>query len=218
MSIIEKLRESLRQGGEKVSTVTGKLVEQGKKIGEEGLDTTREVMAGLSEKASDFTAITRKKIELNTLKKDLDQEFLHLGKAVLNLRENHKSAQSSEAIDIQVAKIHQVKKQIVAAEEEYDTLRSAYSDNFALTRLSEDLAAADAIIEQVKVSDQSTMVNKALKETRLPKEALISAVRRETELIIPDGNTRLEAGDFVTVIGKTEDVHKILKRLNPDAD
>ena len=218
MSIIEKLRESLRQGGEKVSTVTEKLVEQGKKISEEGLDTTREVMAGLSEKASDFTAITRKKIELNTLKKDLNQEFLHLGKLTLAYHNNGDTVKGSEAIDIQIAKIYSVKKNIAEVEEEYDKLRSAHSDNFALTKLTEDLAAADAIIEQTKVIEKSSMAGKALKETRLPKEALISAVRRGNDLIIPDGNTKLEIGDFVTVIGKTEDVQKILKRLNPEIE
>ena len=51
------------------------------------------------------------------------------------------------------------------------------------------------------------------KEILLPKEALVSAIKRAEEVIIPDGNTLLKAGDQVIVIGKKDDVEKVVKRF-----
>lgn len=47
----------------------------------------------------------------------------------------------------------------------------------------------------------------------LPKEALVSAIKRGEEVIIPDGNTQLKTDDEVIVIGKKNDVEKIIKRF-----
>jgi len=52
-----------------------------------------------------------------------------------------------------------------------------------------------------------------LKETLLPKEALIPAVKRDEQVIIPDGKTQLHEGDQVIVIGKKDDVKKVVKRF-----
>jgi len=57
------------------------------------------------------------------------------------------------------------------------------------------------------------MVNKRIKENLLPKEALISVLKRGEEVMIPDGNSTLNFGDEVTVIGKEYDVEKMTKRL-----
>ncbi|MFH0957178.1 MAG: TrkA C-terminal domain-containing protein, partial [Pseudomonadota bacterium] len=89
-----------------------------------------------------------------------------------------------------------------------------HSDNYVIEKLSEDLSSANAIIDQVIISNQSNVVNKLLKDILLPKEALVSAIKRGEEVIIPDGNTQLKAGDQVIVIGKTNDVEKVVKRFS----
>ena len=65
------------------------------------------------------------------------------------------------------------------------------------------------MIDQIAVKASSSVVNKRLKEVELPKNALISAIKRKEEIIIPDGNTKLMAGDVLTVIGKKKDVAKL---------
>jgi Trk K+ transport system NAD-binding subunit len=52
-----------------------------------------------------------------------------------------------------------------------------------------------------------------LKELLLPKQALVSAIKRGEKMIIPDGNTKIQAGDQITIIGKTDDVEKVYKRF-----
>jgi Trk K+ transport system NAD-binding subunit len=82
-----------------------------------------------------------------------------------------------------------------------------------VNKLSEDLAEAGAIIDQVIISEKSNVVKKLLKEILLLKEVLVSAIKKEEEIIIPDSNTQLKTGDQVIVIGKKDDVEKIVKRL-----
>jgi len=48
----------------------------------------------------------------------------------------------------------------------------------------------------------------------LPKEALISAIKRNDEVIIPDGNTKILVDDIVTIIGKSNDVKKVKSKLS----
>ncbi len=96
---------------------------------------------------------------------------------------------------------------------EYEQLRKKHSSNYVVNKLSEDLSAANAIIDQVIISEKSNVVDKLLKEILLPKEALVSAIKRGEEVIIPDGNTQLKTGDQVIVIGRKDDVEKVAKRF-----
>ncbi len=45
------------------------------------------------------------------------------------------------------------------------------------------------------------MINKAIKEVRLPENALIAVIRRAGRSIIPKGNVVLKEGDILTIIG-----------------
>ncbi len=107
-----------------------------------------------------------------------------------------------------------MKKDIDAKTIEYDRLKKERSDNYVVNKLSNELTEAGAVIDQVIVSEKSNATGKLLKEILLPKEALITAVKRKDEIIIPDGKTELLVGDLVTIVGKQEDVSKLVKRLN----
>ncbi len=213
MSLIEKIKETFKQSSERVRPVADKLIEQGKKISEEGLEATREVVAGISEKASDITALTRHKIDINALNKQLQTEYTSLGKVALVLRSQDNPSLEHEEFQKQVDRIKNLKGRIAEKQKAYDAMRMQHSDNYVLNKLSEDLEASNAVLEQVTIAENSSMANKLLKELRLPKEALISAIKREDQLIIPDGNTRMLAGDEVTILGKTDDVAKVVKRI-----
>ena len=73
----------------------------------------------------------------------------------------------------------------------YNSLRKTYSGNYMINKLSDQLAESNATIDQVLVSEKSSAAAKTLKEISLPKNALITAIKRDKEIIIPDGNTRL---------------------------
>ena len=83
-----------------------------------------------------------------------------------------------------------------------------------MQKFSDELAESDAVIDQVLVSEKSNSANKSLKELTLPKEALISAIKRNDQVIIPDGHTKILVDDLVTIIGKRNDVNKVKKKIS----
>ena len=113
----------------------------------------------------------------------------------------------------QIKKLEEMDTTFKTKQNEYEQLKKKHSSDYVVNKLSEDLSAAGAIIDQVTISENSNVVDKALKEILLPKEALVSAIKREEEVIIPDGNTLLKTGDQVIIIGKKNDVEKVVKRF-----
>jgi K+/H+ antiporter YhaU regulatory subunit KhtT len=213
MGLLDKIKESLLQGTEKITDVTGKIVEKGKKVSSGGVEVTREIFTNISERTSDVTALTKLKHELASLPKQLEVEYLNLGRAVLALHRSGELSPENETFREQIKKLEELDNTFRTKQNEYEQLKKKHSSNYVVNKLSEDLSAANAIIDQVIISEKSDVVNKSLKEILLPKEALVSAIKREEEVIIPDGNTLLKAGDQVVVIGKNDDVEEVVKRF-----
>lgn len=55
----------------------------------------------------------------------------------------------------------------------------------------------------------------ALRELRLPIDALILSVRRKGSALISHGYTQLELGDWVTIVGSPESVDEVINRFGP---
>ena len=216
MEMLDKIKESFFRGTEKITDMTGKIVEKGKKVGGEGVEATREIYENISNRTSDVAALARLKYELAHLSKQVEAEFVNLGKVVLALRRNDEFSPENKTFREQIEKLEALDSTLRTKQDEYENLRKKHSSNYVVHKLSEDLAAADAIIDQVTISEKSNVVNKLLKDILLPKEALVSAMKRDEEVIIPDGNTQLKTGDRVIVIGKKDDVEKIVKRFAAD--
>ena len=213
MGLLDKIKESLFQGTEKVTDVTEKIVEKGKKVGTGGVEATREIFLNISERTSDVTALAKLKRELTSFPKQLDVEALNLGRVVLTLRRSGEFSPENESFQKQLKTLEDLDCTFKTKQNEYEQLKKKHSSDYVVNKLSEDLAGAGAIIDQVIISEKSNVVNKLLKEILLPKEALVSAIKREEEVIIPDGNTILKTGDQVIVIGKKDDVDKVVKRF-----
>jgi K+/H+ antiporter YhaU regulatory subunit KhtT len=214
MGLLDKIKEGLFQGTEKLTGATEKIVEKGKKVSTEGVEATREIFMNISERTSDVTALVRLKRELASFQKQLDAEALNLGVVVLNLRRSGEFSPENETFQNQLKKLEELESAFRMKQNDCEQLKKKHSSNYVIEKLSEDLSSADAIIDQVIISNQSNIVNKLLKDILLPKEALVSAIKRDEKVIIPDGNTQLQAGDQVIVIGKKDDVEKVVKRFS----
>jgi len=214
MGLLDRIREGLFQGTERLTEATEKIVEKGKKVSSEGVEATRDIFTKISERTADVTALAKLKYELASFPKQVDTEALQLGKLVLSLRRSGDFSAENEAFLEQVKKLEDLDSAFRARQNDYEQLRKKHSDSYVIEKLSEDLSSANAIIDQVTISSQSNVVDKLLKEILLPKEALVSAIKRGEDVIIPDGNTKLTAGDQVIVIGKKIDVEKIVKRFS----
>ncbi len=214
MDIIDKIKKQIEQISKKTPQYRDEAVNRIKSVGDRGLEYTREFLEEMTDKVSDLTAGTRIKYEIRDLEEKRDFAYLNLGKMGFLYLSGHKEAkQFKKPFERLVEQVHQIDSEIRELQEKYEALRKARSDSYIFEKLGNDLMEAGAIIDQAFINDKSNLVNKLLKEIRLPKDTLISAIKRNDEVIIPDGNTQLLAGDLVTVIGRKDDVNKIIRRI-----
>jgi trk system potassium uptake protein TrkA len=71
-----------------------------------------------------------------------------------------------------------------------------------------------SLIEE-KVHPDSIAVNQLLKDIDIPKECTITAIIRDNQLILPHGNTRIEAADEVLALVHQESLHQFAALLAP---
>lgn len=206
MIAFDEIMGQVFQGAEKI-------VEKGKKVSSEGADITKELFTTIAERAADVTSLARLKYELMSLRKQFEAELSNLGSALVVVQRNKDLVPGDEMFQPQIQKLADLDAGIKTKQHACDQLRKKHSDDYVVNKLSEDLAAANGMIDEVIISEKSNVTNKLLKEILLPKEALVSAIKREGGVIIPDGNTTLKAGDQVIVIGRKDDVEKIVKRF-----
>ncbi|MBC2698687.1 MAG: Trk system potassium transporter TrkA [ANME-2 cluster archaeon] len=64
---------------------------------------------------------------------------------------------------------------------------------------------------EFKVNDGNVLVNKTLKEIQFPQCSMISAIFRDSDVIIPGGGDIIRSGDRVVMIGKEEAIQEIRK-------
>ncbi|MCB8816842.1 Trk system potassium transporter TrkA [Desulfosporosinus shakirovi] len=73
------------------------------------------------------------------------------------------------------------------------------------------LEGAKAEAMEIVVSAKSSLIGRKLKDAKIPENILIGALVRGNELIIPDGNTTLQAGDRAVIFTLPNLVKKICK-------
>ena len=210
MEYLENIKKFIADSSKKVSKAAEEIGDKIREVGEEGIEITKEMIAEASDKTSDIIQITQLKREINSLDKSINENFKILGEVAFKLHTARNKTKITEKFTNQIERIDQLKQELKLKEDNYSVLRKMYSGNYVINKLSDDLADGDAEIDQVRVSEKSSAVNKSLKEVVLPKEALITMIKRNEEIIIPDGNTRISDGDVVTVIGKRKDVKKVI--------
>lgn len=71
-----------------------------------------------------------------------------------------------------------------------------------LTRTDDDKEIYEVLIENIDCTD------KTLRQLQLPGDTLAVAIRRNGELIVPHGNTKIECGDYLTLISSLEFVEQ----------
>jgi Trk K+ transport system NAD-binding subunit len=54
-----------------------------------------------------------------------------------------------------------------------------------------------------------------VRQIRLPGDALILAIRRNGEVLVPHGNTRLRQGDLLMLVGHQDSLAESLNQLAP---
>ena len=79
--------------------------------------------------------------------------------------------------------------------------------------------AEDAIeVAEVVLKEESPAAGKAVKDVELPKGSLVIGVVRNGETIVPSGDTTLEAGDHMFLIGETRHIQQVVGAVAIDTE
>ncbi len=216
MKFIDKIKQNFQKSSQEISEISSDLIEKGKKVGSQGFEAIQKLYSQVEEKTSEASTIVKLKMEISKIRKQIQQEKTELGRQTFELSQKKGAKLTRSALAEQVEKISELEKQLEKMTFEYDKLRKNMSDSYIVDKLSQDLENSGATIDLFIVPDDSSITNKTLKEITLPKDVLITAVKKGNKVIIPDGNTKLESGDQVTILGKVEDVEKTIKKFVSD--
>ena len=151
------------------------------------------------------------KLRMLLVENNMDTTFLHLGSRTYDLSRDHLPFAGDEEVKSLIRAISTKKQELAQLKEQF---QRSWREEAKELRAS--LEKGDGALEQVEVSFLSLVTGKKIKDIELPKEVLLGPILRGTELIIPDGETKILADDRVTLMGKRRDVEataKILKAM-----
>lgn len=75
----------------------------------------------------------------------------------------------------------------------------------------------DLTIVEAKVSADSEVVNQEIQSVRFPRDVIITAILRRGDLIIPTGQTVIDAGDELIVVTKREQEEQLRTLLTEES-
>jgi len=151
------------------------------------------------------------KLRMLVLETQLDHVYLRLGSRAYDLAKSGGAFQDD-------GEAHALFREISARKEELAKWKEDFRKSWReeAKELKSSLEKGDGALEQVEVSFLSAVAGKKVRELDLPKEVLLGPILRGKELIIPDGETGIQAMDRVTLLGKKKDVEmtaRILKGM-----
>lgn len=76
-----------------------------------------------------------------------------------------------------------------------------------------DAGQGGAQLLEVVVTDSAPAVGVALVDLRLPTGSLVVLIRRSGEYVVPEGGTRLVAGDTVMVLAEADQIEEVRRKL-----
>ncbi len=196
--------EKIRDGIHNVSSKTGEFIKSG-----------AEKTAETATYTSKLTQLTWEK---RSILKKIEDEHLKLGALVHKLQKENRLDDLKNAAQASFETLAAYDKKVADIDSEKEELATLHNigsaeENFAQD-LAENLETSGGTMQKVTIKGTSPFVDKKLKEIKLPKEALIVNVMRGAEMIIPDGNTVLQAEDGITLLGKKEDVETAVKNFS----
>lgn len=155
----------------------------------------------LWEQVKGKTQAVQIKLRMLFLENQIDQVLLHLGSRTYDLGKSGGTLGEDGEVRSLLQKISSKRQELGQLKEDFQRSWSEESKE-----LKARLEKGDGALEQVEISFLSPAAGKKVKEVDLPKEVLLGPILRGKELIIPDGETELQATDRVTLLGKKKDV------------
>ena len=164
----------------------------------------------ISDKTTEWSSVARLRWEHHGVRREIEKSLTELGDMVYQLHTEGKDDQIIAESKGLVQQIEAFEEQLVEKEEEIKELTEKGVDPHQLKELRKDLELGDGAIDQVVIADSSKMIGKKLMEINFPENVLIGAIVRDDKVIIPDGQTVIQEGDKLTLIGEKDDIAEAL--------
>ena len=197
MTIWEKIRDGILD----ISSKTGEFIKS-------GAEKTAET-------ATYTSKLTQLTWERRGIQNNIEDQYIELGELLHKLQKENRLDDLKKEAKSGFDNLVSLEKNLAEINSKKEMLASQYNigskEEKAAQKLAENLEAGGGTMQKVIIKDTSSIIDKKLREIHLPKEALIVNVMRGQEMIIPDGNTVLQAKDEVTLLGKKEDVERAIK-------
>ena len=197
MTVWEKIRDGILD----ISSKTGEIIKS-------GAEKTAET-------ATYTSKLTQLTWERRGIQNNIEDQYIELGELLHKLQKENRLDDLKKETKSGFDNLVSLEKNLAEINSKKEMLASQYNigskEEKAAQKLAENLEAGGGTMQKVIIKDTSSIIDKKLREIHLPKEALIVNVMRGQEMIIPDGNTVLQAKDAVTLLGKKEDVERAIK-------
>ena len=217
MDLWEKIKKGFEESSSAISEKASELATQASEALKSGAEVAKEGAEKVSTLTSDLTRLGKLKLEIRELHGKIEKEFTQLGGQVYDLFAKDNLSEAETKLADQLKKMKKMENDLSSKEKEVEELSKMFEsksiDRKSISELKKDLELGGGTIEQVEVAESSSAAGKKLKELRLPKEILVGTILRGDDVIIPDGETELKAGDKVTLLGKIGDVARTMKRF-----
>lgn len=178
----------------------------------------RESVEKLGEKATVFSILNKAKMEVKAAEHRLEEAMEELGGEFYELYIQQETEDVPKRLNPQFERIRKLREELEAKRKELEELLKKYRpepiEKDKIKALKRDLEEGGGTIEQIRIDERSPVAGKKLKSVKLPKEVLVGTVLRGEEVIIPDGTFSFRAGDYVTLLGKKDDVRQAVAVLS----
>lgn len=168
----------------------------------------------VSEKTEELSVLAKLNWEKFKIQKSIEKELNKLGGKVFQMHvEKREKEFSNETKDL-LQKLDELEEQLQAKTEEIKEVSDKGEiDKKHLKEFKQDLELGDGSIEQLVIDEKYKIAGKKLMEIKFPENVLVGAIVREEKVIIPDGNTVIQKGDKVTLLGEKDDVDEAVKMI-----
>jgi hypothetical protein len=210
MSLWSKIKHGIEHGAPTVFERAATWLRSGAEIAETGAEK-------LSSRVIYASRSARLRSEHREIRKAIEEQFTILGETVYSLWQKGNEASLAKTAQVPLKELRSLDKQLSTKETEIEGLVEKSQiepiGRQSLKELRDDLEAGGGTVEQITLEEDSPLINKKLKSIKLPGDVLVGTIVRNDEILIPDGETALLAGDRVALLGKREDVEKTIDRL-----
>jgi len=153
------------------------------------------------------------KLKMIFLENTIESLHLRLGSRAYDFRKTSGRMAENREIESLLTEIDAKKKELDDLRQDFHQIWKEGSQE-----LKAGLKKSGGAFAQIRIAASSPAKGKQVKDLTLPREVLLGPITRGKDLIIPHGETEIQEGDRVTLLGTPRDVEAAKEYLQAKGD